>query len=196
VVVVVDNGNHRLVLWRLGDDIVWKHLGSQGSKPGQFNCPVAVAVTSTGALVVTDQCRVQVLTVDGAVLCVLDPVALAGVGWLGEYMLGVTVCSGTDEILVADYENDRVVALTWSLSSQARLFPFFVMIFCFVLFCFVLFWFGFQFILLFDVEAVGVWYRVLPVSWRARELGAARAQRSGNSTNHWVWWPCRRGACG
>ena len=124
VVVVVDFFNNRLVLWRLGDGTVWKQLGSQGKKPGQFNEPRAVAVTSTGALVVTDNHRVQVLTVDGAVVCVLDPTAVAGVGQLGFNLFGVTVCVDTDEILVTDLNNDRVVALTWSPPSQVRFFFF------------------------------------------------------------------------
>ncbi len=125
VVVVVDYGNHRLVLWRLGDGTVWKQLGSKGMKPGQFICPKAVAVTSTWALVVTDWNRVQVLTVDGAVVCVLDPTVVVGVGQLGLNLLGVTVCADTDEILVTDLKNHRVVALTWSPPSQVRLFSFY-----------------------------------------------------------------------
>ena len=126
MVVVVDYGNHRLVLWRLSDGTVWKQLGSQGTEPGQFTSPRAVAVTSTGALVVTDDHRVQVLTVDGAVLCVLDPTAVVGVGRLGLFLYGVTVCADTDEILVTDYNNHRVVALTWSPPSQVHSFPFYV----------------------------------------------------------------------
>jgi hypothetical protein len=122
VVVVVDTWNHRLVLWRLGDGTVCKQLGSYGKKPGQFNSPRAVALTSTGALVVTDEHRVQVLTVDGAVLRVLDPTVVMGVGRLGQYLNGVTVCADTDEILVTDCEKHRVVALTWSTPSQVRLF--------------------------------------------------------------------------
>ena len=124
MVVVADFSNHRLALWRLGDVTVWKQLGSEGSEPGQFIYPRAVAVTSTGALVVTDDDRVQVLTVDGAVLCVLDPTAVAGVGQLGPTLCGVTVCADTDEILVTDWDNHRVVALTWSPPSQVLLFPF------------------------------------------------------------------------
>ena len=124
MVVVVDYWNHRLVLWRLGDGTVWKQLGSRGAEPGQFTFPRAVALTSTGALVVTDEYRVQVLTVDGAVVCVLDPTAVAGMGRLGEYLFGVTVCADTDEILVTDSENNRVVALTWSSPSPVRLFSF------------------------------------------------------------------------
>ena len=114
MVVVVDTGNHQLSLWRLGDGTVWKHLGSEGREPGQFTFPGAVALTGAGALVVTDVCRVQVLTVDGAVLCVLDPTAVVGVGRLGGNLFGVALYPGTDEILVTDYVNHRVVALSWS----------------------------------------------------------------------------------
>ncbi len=124
MVVVVDCNNHRLVLWRLGDGTVWKQLGSQGTEPGQFTYPKAVAVTSTGALVVTDRHLVQVLTVDGAVVCVLGPTAVVGIGQLGPNLHGVTVCADTDEILVTERDNHRVVALTWLPPSQVRMFPF------------------------------------------------------------------------
>ncbi len=123
MVVVVDCGNHRLVQWRLGDGTVWKQLGSRGTEPGQLTSPNAVAVTSTGALVITDELRVQVLAADGAVVFVLDPTAVVGVGRLGQYLFGITVCADTDEILVTDWNNHRVVALTWSPPSQVRLFP-------------------------------------------------------------------------
>jgi hypothetical protein len=125
VVVVLDLINHRLVLWRLGNGTVWKQLGSHGTAPGQFTLPRAVALTSTGALVVTDKYRVQVLTVDGAIVCVLDPTAVVGVGQLGQYLYGVTVCADTAEILVMDRDNHRVVALTWSPPSWVRMFPFY-----------------------------------------------------------------------
>ena len=118
VVVVVDHDNHRLAFWRLRDGTVWKHIGSQGSAPGQFSEPCAIALTSSGALVVTDRHRVQVLTVEGAVWCVLDPTAVVGVGRLGENLYGVAVCPGTDEILVTDESNHHVVALTWNCMSE------------------------------------------------------------------------------
>ncbi len=122
--VVADMGNCRLALWRLGDGTVWKHLGSQGNQPGQFTNLLAVAVTGSGALVVTDQHRVQVLSLDGAVLCVLDPSAVVSVGSLGSTLWGVAVIPGTNEILVTDYANHRVVALTctsdWSVLVDAR----------------------------------------------------------------------------
>jgi hypothetical protein len=114
VVVVADPNNHRLSLWRLGDGTVWKQLGSKGREPGQFIFPQAVAVTGAGALVVTDLHRVQVLTVDGAVLCMLDPTAAFGVGKLSGALFGVVLYPGSDEILVTDYDNHRVVALSCS----------------------------------------------------------------------------------
>ena len=114
MVVVADWLNHRLSLWRLGDGIVWKHLGSRGTEPGPVIHPSAVAVTGAGALVVADVCRVQVLTVDGAVLCVLDPTAVVGVGRLGIELYGVALYPGTDMILVTDFISHRVVVLSWS----------------------------------------------------------------------------------
>jgi hypothetical protein len=139
VAVVVDFDNHRLALWRLGDGTVWKQFGSRGKGPGQFTFPTDVAATSTGALVVTDRYRVQVLTVDGAILCVLDPTAVAGVGRLGDFLGGVTVCADTDEILVTDYDHHRVVALMWSPPSQVRLISFFLNLPFLLLFYFILF---------------------------------------------------------
>jgi DNA-binding beta-propeller fold protein YncE len=122
--VVADKDNNRLALWRLRDGSVWKHLGSEGTQPGQFTHPRAVAVTGSGALVVTDQHRVQVLSLDGAVLCELAPSAVVGVGRLGSNLFGVAVLPGTNEILVTDSFNHRVVALTctsdWSALVDAR----------------------------------------------------------------------------
>ena len=124
MVVVVDGNNHRLALWRLVDDTVWRHLGTHGTAPGQFTYPNAVALTGSGDLVVTDQGRVQVLSVDGAVLSVLDSTMVTDVGQLGEVLLGVAVCSGTDEIFVTDRQNHRIIALTWSPPSHVRFFFF------------------------------------------------------------------------
>ncbi len=132
MVVVADCSNHRLSLWRLGVGTVWKHLGSEGTEPGQFIYPRAVAMTGAGALVVTDAHRVQVLTVDGAVLCVLDPTAVVGVGRLGYNLSGVALYPGTDEILVTDWSNDRVVALSWSLEVSVNEYS------CFVCACIVM----------------------------------------------------------
>ena len=114
MVVVADQSNHRLSLWRLGDGTVWKRLGSRGTKPGKFYGPWAVAVTGAGALVVSDWNRVQVLTVDGAVLCVLGPTAVVGVGHLGGFLFGVALYPATDEIFVTQCHNHRVVAISWS----------------------------------------------------------------------------------
>ena len=120
MLVVADCSNHRLALWRLRDGTVWKHLGSPGQDPGQFTFPKAVAVTEHGALVVTDRHRVQVMTIDASVLCVLDPSAFKGVGPLGRNLFSVAVCRGTDEIFVTDHANHRVVALMWSPASHVR----------------------------------------------------------------------------
>ena len=122
VAVVADTGNHRLSLFRVDDDTLLRHVGSKGAAPGQFSLPTAVSVVSsalTGSgeawLVVADSwnCRVQVLTVLGAVVRVL--VAGDGVGPLGDSLAGVTVYAATGEVLVSDTDNHRVVS--WRLGD-------------------------------------------------------------------------------
>lgn len=60
---------------------------------------------------------------DGAVLSVWDPSVGAGVGRRGTWLAGagVAVCVCTDEVLVTDAHNHRVVPLTWSPASTVRL---------------------------------------------------------------------------
>ena len=121
VAVVADTGNHRLSLFRVDDDTLLRHVGSEGAAPGQFNWPTVVSVVSsalTGSgeawlVVGDDNHRVQVLTVLGAVVRVL--VAGDGVGPLGDWLAGVTVCAATGEVLVSDMENHRVVS--WRLGD-------------------------------------------------------------------------------
>ena len=139
---MLDSSNHRLAFWRLRDGTVWKHIGSEGTAPGQFTFPRAIAVTSSGALVVTDEHRVQVLTVEGAVLCVLDPTAVAGVGQLGKDLPGVAVRPGTDEILVTDCHNQRIVALMWNSNSEVRFVIFFTFYkLLYIYFCILIYFF-------------------------------------------------------
>ena len=110
--MVTDGFNHRLALWHTNDYSVWKHLGTKGTKPGQFTYPTAVASTRAGALVVTDAHRVQVMTVDGDVLCVMGP-NVTRIRVLSDILFGVTVCRNTDEILFTDWCNHRVVGIAW-----------------------------------------------------------------------------------
>ncbi len=125
VAVVADTGNYRLALWRVRDGTVVRHVGSRGDAPGQFDDPTAVTVVparSTGSdeswLVVTDSSnhRVQVLTRTGTVVRVLQGDAVIK---LGRWLLGVTVCIGTGEVLVTDSSNRRVVS--WRLSDGGGL---------------------------------------------------------------------------
>ncbi len=44
VAVVADTSNHRLVLFRVCNGTVVRHMGSTGAAPGQFNAPSAVTV--------------------------------------------------------------------------------------------------------------------------------------------------------
>ena len=57
--------------------------------------------------------RVQVLTLTGQVIRVLAGDAANGLGQLGDFLCGITVCfdaQGDSELLVADTGNHRVVA--------------------------------------------------------------------------------------
>jgi hypothetical protein len=122
--VVADQTNNRLAMWHLRHRTVWKHLGGHDTNPWEFNGPMAVAVTRAGALVVSDDCRVQVLTIDGDILCVVDPTLLSTWvhGSLGRALRGFAVCAGTDELLVTDFDHNCVVALTWSPTSLVPCF--------------------------------------------------------------------------
>jgi tripartite motif-containing protein 71 len=116
--VVADFWNRRLALWRVRDGTVVRHVRSQGVAPGQFRptCVTVVPARSTGTdeawLVVGDSSnhRVQVLTRTGTVVRVLQGDAVIK---LGDWLYGVTVCIGTGEVLVTDYNNHRVVS--WRL---------------------------------------------------------------------------------
>ncbi len=122
VAVVADSGNHRLSLYRVDDDTLLRHVGSQGAAPGQFDTPTVVSVVSSRVtgndeawLVVgdSDNHRVQVLTLLGGVVRVLS--ANDGVGPLNNVLNSVTLCVATGEVLVSDTANHRVVS--WRLGD-------------------------------------------------------------------------------
>ena len=65
-VYVADSWNHRIAIFTLEGQLV-RTIGSQGSGPGQFNRPSAVAFSPDGDMYVADwyNNRIQVFTVDG-----------------------------------------------------------------------------------------------------------------------------------
>jgi DNA-binding beta-propeller fold protein YncE len=116
VAVVADTYNHRLVLYRVRDGTVVRHVGSLGAAPSQFNHPQAVTVVPARAtgndeawLVVADtgNHRVQVLTRTGTMVCVLQGEAAVRING---GLRGVAVCVSTGEVLVTDSHNHRVVS--------------------------------------------------------------------------------------
>jgi DNA-binding beta-propeller fold protein YncE len=125
VAVVADTGDHRLTLFRVRDGTVVRHVGSQGSAPGQFKSPTAVTVvpawltgTDESWLVVTDSFnhRVQVLTHTGTVVRILQGNAVIKLGY---GLKGVSVCVSTGEVLVTDSDHHRVVS--WRLADGGGL---------------------------------------------------------------------------
>ena len=125
VAVVADTYNHRLVLFRVRDGTLVRHVGSQGAAPGQFSHPHAVTVVPVRAaandeawFVVADSgnSRVQVLTRTGTVVRVLQ--GDANIRCDGS-LRGVTVCVSTGEVLVMDATNHRVVS--WRIADGGGL---------------------------------------------------------------------------
>ncbi len=125
VAVVADTFNHRLVLFRVRDGTLVRHVGYSGTAPGQFNLPYAVTVVparTTGNdeawLVVADtsNSRVQVLTRTGMVVRVLQ--GDAAIRFSGGFR-GVTVCVSTGEVLVTVSFNNRVVS--WRIADGGGL---------------------------------------------------------------------------
>ncbi len=125
VTVVADTCNHRLVLFRVRDGTLVRHVGSEGAAPGQFSYPHAVTVVPARAtgndeawLVVADSVNncVQVLTRSGTVVRVLqgDAVIRLNMGFRG-----VTVCVSTGEVLLTDAKNHRVVS--WRIADGSGL---------------------------------------------------------------------------
>ena len=82
-------------------------MGSFGERPGQFHYLGAIALTSGKLLVVTDELRVQILTVTGDVVRVL---ALDKIGQLA----GVAVSPVTNDIIITDEVEHRVIVCSWS----------------------------------------------------------------------------------
>jgi DNA-binding beta-propeller fold protein YncE len=122
VAIVCDTGHQQLALLRVKDGMQVGRLGCHGTDSGSFQAPQAISVLPTritGAhetwIAVTDgfNCRVQILTTTGASVRVLT--ACDGVSPLGNRLNGVAVSVATDELIVSDAENNRVVA--WRLSA-------------------------------------------------------------------------------
>ena len=65
-VYVADTHNHRIAIFTLEGQLV-RTIGSEGSGPGQFNLPSAVAFSPDGDMYIADNSnhRIQVFTTDG-----------------------------------------------------------------------------------------------------------------------------------
>ncbi len=117
IAAAVDCGNHRVVLYRLRDGVLLGHVGGEGRAPGRFVRPWAIAVVpSMSCLAVTDEGnrRVQLLTLNGCVVRVLDGSGLGGP--LSSQLRGITFCSATLELLVANTGAGQVLA--WPLDGD------------------------------------------------------------------------------
>jgi hypothetical protein len=132
LVAIADTFNHRVVLFRLHDGLLVRHIGSYGYAPGQFFWPRSVAVIPSiftseqrhnGLLAVTDDRnnRVQVVTQLGQSVRVFDGTQLGS--RLSQYLYGIAICpmaniKGQAEIIVADSDNHRLVAFALDGSAE------------------------------------------------------------------------------
>ena len=85
-----------------------RSFGSKGTKKGQFTYPCGVAVTNDGHILVTDNHRLQKLTLEGR--CVMSVgSSKRGSGPLQfSYPKGISVHPTTGQIFVADVSNHRI----------------------------------------------------------------------------------------
>ena len=101
-VYVADTGNHKISIFTLEGQLL-RTIGSQGSGPGQFNCPSAVAISPDGDMYVSDDDnhRVQVFSPDSIFQREF------GKGHLS-YPYDILL-TADGQVLVADKGNNRVV---------------------------------------------------------------------------------------
>ena len=100
-VFVADSGNHRVAVFNQDGKLI-RTIGSQGTGPGQFSGPNAVAISPDGGLYVSDQTnhRIQVLTPQGVYIREFGKGQLSS-----QHKL---LFSDDKHVLVADYSNHRV----------------------------------------------------------------------------------------
>ena len=103
-VFVADHGNHRISVFTLDGQLI-RTIGSQGSGPGQFSGPIAVAFApdEDGDMYVLEHSnsRIQVFNANGVYQREF------GKGQLSN-PIGI-ICTADHHVLVADYSNSRVV---------------------------------------------------------------------------------------
>ncbi len=109
-IVVVESGNNSVIIIPRGE----KGTATEKRRIGQFKDPRGVAITKDGHLLVTDNHRIQKLTIDG--VC-LKSVGNEGCGQLEFiYPNGITVHPTTRQIFVADTNNNRIQVLNDDLT--------------------------------------------------------------------------------
>ena len=102
LVYVAERDSHRIAIFTLEGQLI-RTIGSQGSGPGQFNCPSAVAFSPDGDMYVADcnNHRIQVFNLDGVYQREF------GGGQL-KYPRDILI-TADGNVLVADQCNNRVV---------------------------------------------------------------------------------------
>ena len=114
IVVAERDANHITILNKEGKKV--KSFGKRGTKEGQFTNPRGVAISHDGYILVTDEHRLQKLTLEG------DCVKSVGSSKTGNGPLqfnvprGITVHPTTGQIFIADKYNHRIQVLNKGLT--------------------------------------------------------------------------------
>lgn len=105
---VCDYGNSRIQIFRRDGPTSWlpvHEFGSLGSAPGEFEIPIAIAVSETNDIYIADfgNNRIQVFHLDGTFSCL----GSEGTG-PGQFQSPVGIAIYEDTIFVCDYLNHRI----------------------------------------------------------------------------------------
>ena len=96
-----------------------KSFGTEGSDPGQFDCPEGIAIDTGGNILVADSFnhRIQQLSSTGEHLRTVGTVGSGPLQF--HYPEGITVHPHTGQVYVADYNNHRIQVLNSDLTYSS-----------------------------------------------------------------------------
>ncbi len=114
LIVVAENGNNCLTL--LGED--GQHKGQLTMDDKSLNHPRGVAVTPDSNIIVTDDHRVTMLTLEGILLAQFGDKQPGHSTTSLNYPVGIAIHHTTGDVYVADSKNDRIVVLDPNLSFR------------------------------------------------------------------------------
>ena len=113
--IVAEYSNHCITVYDKEGKKV-RSFGSEGTEEGQFTCPLGVAVTNDGHILVTDKHRVQKLTLEGHFIVSFGSSEAGSEPLQFNYPRGIAVHPTTGQIYVADSINHRIQVINGDFS--------------------------------------------------------------------------------